>query len=79
MKSLSEELNDFAQLCETVGLSPVEKAEAIKGAQIFFEKGWPTTFVSTGWALRANRGLPPPEYKGINSIADYASRILDHV
>lgn len=78
MKSLSEELNGFAQLCETVGLSPIEKAEAIKGAELFFENGWPTNFVSTGWALRASRGLTPPEYRGLNSLGQYASRILDN-
>lgn len=76
MKSLSEELGNFAQLCEEAGLSPLEKAEALKGAQFFFERGWPSNFVSTGWALHANRGLLPPEYKGLNSVAQYASRIL---
>lgn len=78
MKSLSEELNDFAHLCETVGLSPVEKAEAINGAQLFFQSGWPANFVTTGWALRASHGLVPPEYKGVTSIAEYANRILNH-
>ena len=44
-----------------------ERHNVIKGASVFFDRGWPSNHFTVGMAARAGMGLVPPVYSGIGS------------
>jgi len=58
-------------MLELIGLPFAECAQAIEGAAIFFDRGWPNSHFTVGMAKKAANGLIPPVYDGPGSEEQY--------
>ena len=52
-----------------------ERAHAMRGADIYFNLGWPNDHFTVGMAARAGMGITPPTYEGIGSEGSYFQRM----
>ena len=48
-------------------LPVAERHNVMKGASVFFDRGWPSNHFTVGMAARAGMGLVPPIYNGLGS------------
>jgi len=48
-----------------------ERPQVMRGADLFFDRGWPSNHFTVGMAARAGAGLVPPVYEGFGSEAKY--------
>ena len=64
-------MQDFVRSLTLIPVPPAERAIAIKGAGIFFDRGWPSNHFTVDMAVRAGKGLVPPLYDGIGSEERY--------
>jgi hypothetical protein len=48
-----------------------ERPQVMRGADLFFSRGWPNNHFTVDMAARAGRGLVPPVYEGIGSEERY--------
>ena len=72
-----KQTKDFAEKLEQMNIPLAERPQLMKGAELFFDRGWPSNYVSVGWAARAVAGLVPPVYGGINSVNEFTVLMED--
>jgi hypothetical protein len=70
-----KQTKDFAGKLEEMNIPPAERPQLMQGAGLFFDRGWPSNYVSVGWAARAVAGLIPPVYGGIDSANEYTALV----
>jgi hypothetical protein len=59
-------------MLEMITAVPIaDRRQIMRGAELFFARGWPNNHFTVGMATRAGLGLVPPAYAGIGSEGLY--------
>jgi len=61
----------FEQMLEFTQVPLAERPQLMRGANVFFDRGWPNNHFTVGMAARAGMGLVPPVYEGLGSEGRY--------
>lgn len=75
MELLETKLKGFDKVCDSLSCTPAEKESARYGAQLFFEKGWPSNCFTVPMAISASRGQVPRPYLRARSRTNYEHRM----
>jgi hypothetical protein len=62
-------------MLEMMAVPLADRRQVMRGAELFFARGWPNNHFTVGMARRAGMGLVPPVYEGIGSEARYFQTI----
>lgn len=65
----------FTRMLEMMNIPAVERPRMMTGVGLFYDRGWPSNYVTVGMAARAGAGLVPPIYEGFHSVAKYKALI----
>ncbi len=71
MENRAKQKEAFAQILEMVNVPVADRPQIMRGADLFFDRGWPSNHFTAGMAARAGAGLIPPVYEGFSSQAKY--------
>jgi hypothetical protein len=71
MKDTTKQTQTYAWMLALAQTPIAERHNVIKGASVFFDRGWPSNHFTVGMAARAGMGLVPPIYNGIGSEGLY--------
>jgi hypothetical protein len=71
MEDRVKQTEAFAQMLELMKVPVAERPQVMQGADLFFDRGWPSNRFTVGMAARAGVGLVPPLYEGFGSEAKY--------
>jgi len=71
MQLIEAKLKGFDKLCDSLRCTPAEKTAAHSGAQLFFEKGWPSNCFTVPMAISAFQGQIPKRYMRARSRTQY--------
>jgi hypothetical protein len=64
MEDRAKQIEVFARMLEDTPVPVEERPQIMRGVELFFDRGWPSNFVTMGMAARAGAGLIPPAYEG---------------
>jgi hypothetical protein len=71
MEDRIKQTEAFARILELMKVPIAERPEVMRGVDLFFDRGWPSSCFTAGMAARAGAGLIPPLYEGFGSEAKY--------
>jgi hypothetical protein len=71
MEDRVKQTEAFARMLETMNVPAAERPQVMRGVDLFFDRGWPSTHFTVGMAARAGAGLVPPVYEGFGSETKY--------
>lgn len=71
MEDRTKQTEAFARMLELLKVPAAERPQVMRGANLFFDRGWPSSCFTVGMAARAGAGLVPPVYGGFGSEAKY--------
>jgi hypothetical protein len=77
MEGRTKQARAYAWMLELTEFPIAERSQAIRGAELFFDRGWPNNHFTVAMAARAGMGLVPPVYEGIGSEGRYFENIKD--
>jgi hypothetical protein len=58
-------------MLERTDVPLADRAQVMMGAELFFDRGWPSNHFTVGMASQAGLGLIPPVYEGLGSEGRY--------
>jgi hypothetical protein len=71
MNHRAKQTLDYETSLELAQIPIAARTQAMKGAALFFDRGWPSNHFTVGMASRAGMGLIPPVYDGPGSEERY--------
>jgi hypothetical protein len=71
MEDRAKQSEAFAKILEMMSVPVADRLQMMRGADLFFDRGWPSNHFTVGMAARAGAGLIPPVYEGFGSQAKY--------
>jgi hypothetical protein len=71
MKDITKQIREYEILVELAAVPLPQRHQAMMGAELFFNRGWPNNHFTVGMAARAGIGLVPPVYEGLGSEERY--------
>ena len=71
MEDRVKQTEAFARMLQVMNVPVEERPQVMRGADLFFDRGWPSNHFTVGMAARAGAGLVPPVYEGFGSEAKY--------
>jgi hypothetical protein len=71
MDSKSRQTQAYKCMLDLTSIPLGERRQIMRGAEVFFERGWPNGHFTIDMATRAGRGLFPPAYDGLGSEGRY--------
>jgi len=71
MEGKMKQSRAYECMLELTAVPMEERCQIMKGAELFFARGWPNNHFTLGMASRAGLGLVPPVYEGIGSEGVY--------
>jgi hypothetical protein len=71
MEGKMKQSRAYECMLEITAVPPAERCQIMKGAELFFDRGWPNNHFTVDMARRAATGLVPPIYEGIGSEGRY--------
>jgi len=69
MEDRIKQTEAFAKILELMKVPVAERPQVMRGVDLFFDRGWPSSRFTVGMAARAGAGLVPPLYEGLGSEA----------
>ena len=75
MGMIEAKLKGFDKICDSLSCTPAEKESAHHGAQLFFEKDWPSNCFTVPMAISASRGQMPKRYMRALSRTQFEHRM----
>lgn len=64
MEDRAQRTEAFIKMLDLLAVHSTERASALRGIDIFFDRGWPSNNFTVGMAIRAGEGLTPPQFTG---------------
>lgn len=77
MENIQKQLEALERLMDLTLVSLDERVIIRRGANIFFEEGWPSNYFDLGMAMAAGSGLLPETYESFISMGHYKQRMRD--
>jgi hypothetical protein len=77
MRDTTKQTQVYALMLALTTLPVAERQNVIRGAAVFFDRGWPSDHFTVGMAALAGMGLVPPIYGGIGTEELYFLSMQD--
>jgi hypothetical protein len=71
MEDKAKQLQTYECMLKITAVPLAERGQILRGAELFFTRGWPNNHFTIAMAVRAARGLVPPAYEGLGSEGRY--------
>lgn len=78
MEDRAKQTEAFLRTLDLTQIPAAERPKIMRGVNHFFDRGWPSNFVTVGMAARAGDGLMPPKFQGPDSEAEYKARMAEN-
>ncbi|MFZ0321363.1 MAG: hypothetical protein WAL56_19730 [Candidatus Sulfotelmatobacter sp.] len=65
MEDRIKQTEAFARMLDLLKVPAAERPQVMRGVDLFFDHGWPSSCFTVGMAARAGAGLAPPYIRGI--------------
>jgi len=71
MDSKARQTHAYRCMLELTSIPLGKRRQIMRGAEVFFKRGWPNGHFTIDMASRAGMGLLPPAYEGLGSEGRY--------
>jgi hypothetical protein len=71
MEDQTRQIRAYELMLRRMEVPFAERQQIMRGAELFFLRGWPNNHFTVGMATMAGTGLIPPVYDGIGSEGRY--------